>query len=125
MIIWITGASGTGKTTYAKALMADYPNSVLLDGDEVRKWLTPDCSFSEQHRLKHAIRVWEVANLICKAGGHAIVALIAHPPKKVDRLIWVDGPIRKPMWAGTYYEPPEKPDEVVDTWPEKFVAWGI
>lgn len=124
MVIWITGAPGSGKTTAAKIIMADYPNSVLLDGDEVRKWLTVDCGFSQEDRLKHATRIWKVADLISQVGGIAVVALIAHPPMKVDKLIWVDGPSRRPLWKGTTYIPPKNPDEVINTWSEKFVGYG-
>ncbi len=116
MIIWITGAPGSGKTTLARAWGIKCPCSIQLDGDEVRTWLTPDCGFSDEDRLKHATRVYKVAELISACGGLAIVALVAHPPGKVDRLIWVDGPARKGMWKGTAYTPPEDPDEVVDTW---------
>ena len=116
MIIWITGPPGAGKTTVAKRIAETAVKPVLLDGDEVRKWLTPDCGFSDEDRLKHALRVYNVAGLISQAGGTAIVSLVAHPPWKIDRLIYVDGPARKGLWPGTTYEPPKNPDEVVNTW---------
>ena len=41
MIIWITGLSGAGKTTLAKALYNDvkkkFPNTLWIDGDIIRK----------------------------------------------------------------------------------------
>jgi len=114
MIIWITGAPGAGKSTLAKKLAVE--GSVILDGDEVRRWLTPDCGFSDEDRLKHATRVLHVARLVSEVGGTAIVCLVAHPPGGVDKLIWVDGPNRRPLWEGTTYMPPENPNEVVNTW---------
>ena len=113
MIVWITGAPGTGKTTLAHERAKGDDRAVILDGDDVRQWLTPDCGFSPEDRLKHAHRVWEVARRISEAGGTAIVALVAHPPAPVDRLIWVDRPACRPLWPGTTYTPPEHPDEVV------------
>ena len=114
MIVWVTGAPGSGKTTYAKTL-----GGTLLDGDEVRKWLTPDCGFSPEDRLKHARRVHQVATLISSAGGTAVVALVAHPPWTVHTLVWIDGPNRRHMWKNTTYEPPEHPDVVINTWEDK------
>ena len=115
MIVWITGAPGTGKTTTAQRLAKTLPRSCVLDGDEVRQWLTPDCGFSAEDRRRHAERVWRVASMLSEAGGTAIVALVAHPPSPVDLLIWVDGPARTPLWSGTTYTPPERPDLVVRT----------
>ena len=120
MIIWITGPPGSGKTTLAKQIVETAVKPCILDGDEVRKWLTPDCGFSAEDRLRHSHRVWWVADLISRVGGTAIVCLVAHPPAKVDRLIYVDGPARKGMWPGTTYEPPDSPDEVVNTWSTPF-----
>ena len=113
MVIWITGAPGAGKTTVAQRLAKTHARSIILDGDVLRQWLTPDCGFSSEDRLKHARRVWEVARRISEAGGIAIVALVAHPPAPVDHLIWVDGPARRPLWPGTTYIPPEHPNEIV------------
>jgi len=111
VVVWITGAPGAGKTTVAAKFKVLMPDAVILDGDEVRKWLTPDCGFSDEDRHKHAERILRVARL-CK---NAIVAVIAHPPEPVDLLVLVEGPARKPLWEGTIYTPPEHPDIVVRT----------
>lgn len=111
MIVWITGAPGAGKTTTANTFKRLLPSAMMLDGDEVREWLTVDCGFSPEDRLKHATRVYEVA----KRSGNAIVSLVAHPPGPVDLLIWVDGPNRRGMWEGTTYQPPGNPDLVIRT----------
>ena len=115
MLIWITGAPGTGKTTLAHQMAKTVDRAVILDGDEVRQWLTPDCGFSAEDRQKHAERVWRVASMISESGGTALVALVAHPPNPVDLLVWVDGPARKPLWPGTTYTPPDLPDLVIRT----------
>ena len=114
-ILWITGAPGAGKTTMAQRFARLLPRAQVLDGDEVRRWLTPDCEFSPEDRQKHAERVWRVASMISEAGGTALVALVAHPPGPVDVLVLVEGPARRPLWPGTTYTPPDAPDLVVRT----------
>jgi adenylylsulfate kinase-like enzyme len=70
MIIWIFGRSGSGKTTLANALgklLSDKSYAVeLLDGDDVRRWLTPDCDFSEQGRWRNLERAARVASLLAR-----------------------------------------------------------
>lgn len=116
MILWITGLPGAGKTTLAKKLYFNHYPAVILDGDDCRKWLTPDCTFTKEDRLKHAQRIWKVAELIDRAGGIAICSLVAHPPPeaKPDMLYYVTGR-SKPLWENTTYEPPANPDVVVYT----------
>lgn len=116
MIVWITGAPGAGKTHTAKEFAKMFDGCVFLDGDDVRKWLTPDLGFTPEDRKANAQRVYDVAELV---DGPVIVSLIAHPPGPVDLLVWVDGPNRRPLWEGTTYIPPEHPDVVVSTWPQK------
>lgn len=38
-VYWITGLSGTGKTTLANALREKLPNAVMLDGDDIREMM--------------------------------------------------------------------------------------
>jgi adenylylsulfate kinase len=55
-IIWLTGLSGAGKTTIAKALeticIKNNRKSVIFDGDEVRSRLTKTYGFSMEEREK-------------------------------------------------------------------------
>ena len=108
MVIWITGPPGSGKTTRAKGI-----KGVLLDGDEVRKWLTPDCDFSDEGIKKNVLRVARVAALIADGGGTAIVALVSpirrHREEAFDligreRLEVIQLSGGRTMWLGTKYE---------------------
>lgn len=80
-VIWLTGLPGSGKTTIAKAL---YPKLKelgfkveLLDGDVVRKELSPELGFTKQDREVHARRVVYLSKLLSRNGIISIVSLIS------------------------------------------------
>jgi sulfate adenylyltransferase len=84
----ITGLPAAGKTTLGTALVAHlggrFGRSVsLLDGDEVRKLLSSDLSFSREHRRLNVLRHGYVASEVARHGGIAICTLIA--PYAADR----------------------------------------
>jgi sulfate adenylyltransferase len=80
--IFMTGFSGSGKSTIAKVLlvkfmeMCDRPVT-LLDGDIVRTNLSSELSFSKEHRNLNITRIGFVASEITKNGGIALCAPIA------------------------------------------------
>ncbi len=79
--VWLTGLSGSGKTTIAKELqkkllMLGY-KAELLDGDEVRRNLSPDLGFSKEDREMHARRVVYISKLLTRNGIISIVSLIS------------------------------------------------
>ncbi len=80
--IFLTGLSGSGKSTIAKVLlvkfmeMCDRPVT-LLDGDIVRKNLSSELTFSKDHRNLNITRIGFVASEITKNGGIALCAPIA------------------------------------------------
>ena len=49
-ILWFTGLSGAGKTTLAKFIDPIIKNSIILDGDDLRKGLCSDLGFSVEDR---------------------------------------------------------------------------
>ncbi|GGX60145.1 hypothetical protein GCM10007392_30200 [Saccharospirillum salsuginis] len=79
--IWLTGLSGSGKSTVANALDATlHANGVktfLLDGDNVRHGLNKDLGMSEADRAENIRRVGEVAKLMVDAGLIVICAFIS------------------------------------------------
>jgi len=86
-VIWITGPSGVGKTTLAKALEKKfremgYNNVEILDGDGIRSKLYPDLGFSREEREMHNRVVVEMARLLAKNGVITIVSMIS-PYKKL------------------------------------------
>ncbi|XP_010530704.1 PREDICTED: adenylyl-sulfate kinase 1, chloroplastic [Tarenaya hassleriana] len=86
-VIWITGLSGSGKSTVACALnQILYQKSKLcyiLDGDNVRHGLNRDLSFKAEDRAENIRRVGEVAKLFADAGVICIASLIS--PYRRDR----------------------------------------
>ena len=85
--IWLTGLSGSGKSTIANALDSTLfeqgAATFLLDGDNVRHGLNKDLGMSEKDRAENIRRVGEVANLMVDAGLIVICAFIS--PYRRDR----------------------------------------
>lgn len=86
-VIWLTGLSGSGKTTIARALelvLRQEGRAVcVLDGDCLRRGLCSDLGFTPADRQENIRRVGEVARLFADAGLICIVALIS--PYRHDR----------------------------------------
>lgn len=80
-VVWLTGLSGSGKTTIATALRALLEERgcrvEILDGDEIRAHLSPDLGFSPQEREQHNRRVIYIARLLCRNGVGVLVPLIS------------------------------------------------
>ena len=80
--MFFTGLSGAGKSTVASELTARLAGIgtrpvTLLDGDDVRRWLSADLGFSKADRDTHVRRVGRAAAEIASNGGVAVCALIA------------------------------------------------
>lgn len=80
-VIWLTGPSGAGKTTLAKAIVERLQSMGYvvehLDGDKVRSKLYPDLGFSKEEREIHNKVVVEMANLLAKNGVITVVSVIS------------------------------------------------
>lgn len=80
--VFFTGLSGSGKSTIANALAVKLMEIggrpvTLLDGDIVRKHLSQELGFSQEHRNINILRIGFVASEITRNGGIAICAPIA------------------------------------------------
>ena len=73
-VIWITGQTGSGKTTILRKMGG--PNTILLDGDELRG-VWPGLGMSTEDRWEQNIRAARLAKLLADQGFHVIVATIA------------------------------------------------
>jgi bifunctional enzyme CysN/CysC len=150
--VWLTGLSGSGKSTIAHGLedrlVASGRAAYVLDGDNVRHGLNGDLGFSPADRTENVRRIGEVSRLMADAG--LVVAVPVISPYEADREqartaheaaripffeVWVSTPIEvceqrdpKGMYARARageitsftgvdapYEPPSRPDLVLDT----------
>ncbi len=75
-VIWMTGLSGSGKTTIALEL-EKYLDCVILDGDVLRTGLCSDLGFSLEDRNENIRRVSEVAKLFYSSERNVIVSFIS------------------------------------------------
>jgi bifunctional enzyme CysN/CysC len=85
--VWLTGLSGSGKSTIAAALEHRLVGrgvlAYMLDGDNLRHGLNGDLGFGAEDRAENVRRAGEVAKLFADAGVVAIVPLIS--PYAADR----------------------------------------
>jgi len=86
-VVWLTGLSGSGKSTIANAVVKKLfslgIHSYILDGDNLRLGLNKDLGFTKEDRAENVRRVSEVAHAMVDAGLVVIVALVS--PFKADR----------------------------------------
>ena len=86
-VIWLTGLSGSGKSSIARALERQLfdlgMHTSILDGDNIRQGLASDLGFSPEDRVENIRRVGEVACLMADAGLIVITAFIS--PYRADR----------------------------------------
>jgi adenylylsulfate kinase len=64
-VLWMTGLPCSGKTTIVRKLQEIIPNLAVLDGDELREWLSPK-DFSKEGRDEHNKKVAFLAKLLLK-----------------------------------------------------------
>ena len=85
--IWLTGLSGSGKSTIAvdleKRLLERGVRTYILDGDNIRHGLNKNLGFSPEDRTENIRRIGEVAKLFTDAGLVAVTAFIS--PYRADR----------------------------------------
>jgi bifunctional enzyme CysN/CysC len=100
-VLWMTGLSGSGKSTIANAVELKLArmnrHTFLLDGDNIRHGLNKDLGFTDADRVENVRRVGEVAKLMTDAGIIVITAFIS--PFESERDM-----VRKMMKPGEFVE---------------------
>ncbi|WP_417872284.1 adenylyl-sulfate kinase [Xanthomarina gelatinilytica] len=86
-LMWFTGLSGSGKSTIANVVEQELHKkgikTYILDGDNIRKGINNDLSFSPEDRTENIRRIAETANLMVDAGLVVLAAFVS--PYKKDR----------------------------------------
>ena len=172
-VVWLTGLPGSGKTSIAKVVYRKLREQgcrvEVLDGDEVRRWLSPEAGFTREDRERHLRRVAHVARLLGR-NGVIVLCCFVSPYRSIRgevRRIVESGGVRffevfvkcsleecmRRDPKGLYkralrgeikhmtglddpYEPPEKPDLILDSERlsaeenadllfEKLISWGV
>ena len=79
--VWLTGLPSAGKTTVALALAdrlrGDGHRVEVLDGDEIREFLSAGLGFSREDRHTNVQRIGFVAELLASHGVKVLVPVIA------------------------------------------------
>ena len=86
-LIWFTGLSGSGKSTIANLVEYElYKQDVktyTLDGDNIRKGINKDLTFTPEDRTENIRRISAIANLMIDSGLVVLAAFVS--PYKKDR----------------------------------------
>lgn len=88
-VLWLTGLSGSGKSTIAEALERKLYNEgyfpQVLDGDNIRTGINSNLSFSMEDRIENLRRISEVAKLYLNTGVVVISSFISPTQEARDR----------------------------------------
>lgn len=89
LCIWMTGLSGSGKSTIAKGLEKKFHEqgilSAVLDGDNVRTGINSNLGFLEEDRIENIRRIAEVTKLFLDCGVVTINCFVS-PTKNIRTL---------------------------------------
>jgi len=110
-IYWLTGHSGSGKSTIARILQKEI-DCVVLDGDEMRECISLGVGFSRNERRVHNIKVARLAKVLSrqKMVVVSVIAPMKEVRKEIEKIcepVWVYVKRTLPKRKGHFYEEPE------------------
>ncbi len=77
MVIWLIGLSGSGKTFYANKLSRKIKKSIIIDGDDVRKFITYNLGYSLIDRKENSKIISNLCNFFEKKGFTVICPILS------------------------------------------------
>ncbi len=102
VVFWMTGLSGSGKSTIASAFearcVAEGHAAFMLDGDTVRTGLCAGLGFSPEDRSENLRRIAETAKIVASSGQIVVVCAISPDQASRDRAREIISP------AAAFYE---------------------
>ncbi len=88
-VVWLTGLSGSGKSTIAQGLEKSLFNNgyfpQILDGDNIRTGICNNLGFTIEDRTENIRRIAEVSKLFCDAGVICLNSFVS-PTIKIRKL---------------------------------------
>ena len=85
LVFWFTGRPGSGKSTIINSIFSTLQQDgpvEILDGDELRIWLSPEAGFSKEGRERHITRVIRISDMLSRNGVLVLVSLVS-PYRKI------------------------------------------
>lgn len=108
MVVWLIGLSGSGKTTLgrelSRLLKTDHPNTVFLDGDEVREVFGHTLGHTVEDRRRNAERITRLCDYLNRQGIHVVCAILSifHESQRWNREhlkdyfeVYIDAPLEQ------------------------------
>jgi len=74
--IWFYGLSGSGKTYASKIFAKKKKNSILIDGDDVRKLLSQDLGYSSHDRKIQIKRIFGITKIVLKSNLFPVISTV-------------------------------------------------
>lgn len=74
--VWFYGLSGSGKTYASKFLYKNIAKSILIDGDEVRRYISKDLGYSKKEREIQIQRVFGISKILINSKLFPIISTV-------------------------------------------------
>lgn len=74
--IILYGESGNGKTTYALNYKESHPDTIILDGDSIRRFISGDLGYTDKDRYENNRRVAQICAMLYHQGHRVLVSTV-------------------------------------------------